>query len=451
MNNPGQTKLTPDEFRTALRQGRGTALMHVLSHGLEHIASFVLDACLEEQAFDLQCEDLRAGWLYRMFKGAPEHGVFRRRIIAELYDMAESSSAEQLCELAALMARDGDHEAAQALRSFVWAQDFESDGSMVSARGCHAIVSVDGLPALLDIARRYGRILQEDQDVFVDSLEALVDGAEAYERALAELNLRAKDDPAISAYVERERRERDTALAIDRESPEETSARRELYRAETLEKFPLEAVFAAAMRHETARFKFHQFGRWCSEGDLAAVLERLAVESDRETCLRLLWIFRNAAPPFIPERLWVLAMHDDVRIRDAALTALAHSDDPAVGAFGRKYLAQRTFSADDAAAIELFARHYQPGDETLIMDALGRLRPDEAEAHDVGMSIRRFAEDNHGPSIAPILHWLYETNPCTLCRAGAVRLLVDAGCLSSAVAQECQFDASGEIQDLVKT
>jgi len=44
MNNPGQTKLTPDEFRTALRQGRGTALMHVLSHGLEHIASFEPDA-----------------------------------------------------------------------------------------------------------------------------------------------------------------------------------------------------------------------------------------------------------------------------------------------------------------------------------------------------------------------------------------------------------------------
>lgn len=451
MNNFGGTKLTPDEFGIALRQGRGTALMHVLSHGLEKIESLVLDACLENQAFDVQCEDHRAEWLYRMFKGAPEYGNFRRRIIAELYDMAETSSAEQLCELAALMARDGDDEAGQALRSFVWAQDFQDQESVFAVCGCHAIVSIDGLPALIEIARRYGRILQDDPTTFVEPLDVLIDGTNAYEVAFAELSLQVEGDAAIAAYVERERQERDRLLARDLESPEEKSARHERHRAEILEKFPLEQVLAAATEHDVARLKFYRFGRWCSEGDRSIVLQRLAIETDIETCLRLLWVLRHAAPPFIPERLWVLAMHDDVRIRDAALTALAHSDDPAVGEFGRKYLTQATFSAEDAAAIELFSRHYKPGDEQLIMNALSRLHPDDMDAHDVGMSIRVFARDNHAPSTAGILKWLYDTNPCTLCRADAVRLLVEEGCLSPAIALECRFDASSEIRDLVST
>jgi len=444
MNNFDATKLAPDEFQKALRQGRGAAMMHVLSNGLDGVAAFVLEACVQEQAFDPQCEDHRASWLYRMFKDAPEYALFRERIIAELRDMSAESSAEQLCELAALMAGDGDTDVGAALRSFVWAQDFET------ASGCHAITSMDGFPALLEIARRYGRILQGDPTAFIDSLDQLTDSADACKAAFTELTVHAKADPNIAAYLEREQQEIDRRLASDRESPAEKSARRETTRAEVLAQFPLEQVLAAATRHERAKGKFFRFGKWCSAEALNVVLDRLTAEDDLETCLRLLWVFRYAVPPYIPERLWVFATHTDSRIRDAALTALAHSDDPAVGEFGRKYLAQNTFSADDAAAIELFSKHYKPGDEVLIMGVLNRLDPDEEGAHDIGMSIRAFAKENHSLPALEIFNWLYRTNPCTICRADAIRLLMKTKSLSPAIALECRYDASDEIRDLVK-
>jgi hypothetical protein len=448
--NFGTEKLTPDEFRRALRQGRGAALMHVLTNGLEGVEDLVLKACLEEQAYDAQCEGHRAPWLYRMFKRAPEYELFRLRIIAELQNMSADSSAEQLCELACLMAHDGDNEARTALRSFVWAQNFKGGDSVFAVSGCHAIASIDGISALSEIARRYGRILLDDPTAFLDSLAELTDGADAYRQAFSQLTLLAKTDAAVAAYVEREQQEIDRRLANDQEGPAEKLARLERTRAEIQEQFPVDQVLTAAMRHERAKGKFFRFGRWSSDEALAIVLERLTVEPDIEACLRLLWVFRRAVPPYVPERLWVFATDNDVRIRDAALTALAHADDPAVGEFGRKYLARDTFAADDAAAIELFTKHYRPGDESLIMDVLNGLGPDETEAHDIGMSIRAFAKSNSSTSIACILNWLYRTNPCTICRGDAVRLLIEANSLPPAVAMECRFDASSEIQELVK-
>jgi hypothetical protein len=90
------------------------------------VAQAALSACLEEQAYDAQCEGHRAAWLYSMFKDAPEYDLFHRRFIAEFADMSEHTSVEQLCELASLMAIDGDTEMARVLRAFVWQQDFAS-------------------------------------------------------------------------------------------------------------------------------------------------------------------------------------------------------------------------------------------------------------------------------------------------------------------------------------
>lgn len=442
-------KLDSHEFARWLREGRGKALMHVLAHGLGGVDEIVLKACLEEQAYDAQCEGHRAAWLYRMFKGAPEYEFFRRKIFAEFAEMSEDCSAEQLCELASLMALDGDTEAGTVLRSYVWGQDFLGGDGVFAVYGCHAIAALDGMPAIVEIARRYGRILLADPLAFLDTLDELTDGEEAYALAFAELTKLKEADSSVAAYLGREQEEIDRCLANARQGVAENAARLEQNRAEILEQFPLDQALAAARKHDKSRGKFVRFGRWSDGNSLAAVLGQLGVESDDETCLRLLWVFRNAAPPYIPERLWTLSEHHDARIRDAALTALAQVDDPAVGEFGRQFLRRGTFSSEDAAAIELFTKHYMPGDEDIILDVLNSLSPGETEAHDIGMSIRAFCKNNNLPSVAGILNWLYCTNPCTICRGHAVELLIESNSLSPETAMECRFDASSAVQDLV--
>jgi hypothetical protein len=347
------------------------------------------------------------------------------------------------------MAVDGDGQAKAALRSFVWGQDFTS-GNSVS--GCHAIALVDGPDALREIARRYGRALTVYPHAFVDSLDDLTDGPQACERAFADLVQLAQTDADIAVYVLREQHEIDERAVETREGPARKAARRERHGLDVLAAFPLDAVIAAAVRHERSRGNFVRFGRWCDDTALVALLARLDEETDPEACLRLLWVFRYATPPFIPACLWRFAVHPDSRLRDAALTALSHVTDPAVGAFARQFLAQRPFGADDAAVIELFTNNYQSGDEDLILSVLNGLPPDggDDDAHAIGMSIRTFCKSDHLPATAGILHWMLKTNPCTLCRGDVVRHLVEANCLAPEVALESRFDASDAVRELMK-
>lgn len=439
-------RLAPDDFARALRQGRGAAQLHVLSHGLEGVTDLVLAACLEDQAYDAQCEGDRAPWLYRMFKGSSEYALFQQKIIAELGQPSKDASIEQLCELLALMGRDGDQASGDALRKFFSGQ-IESQSE--DWYGRRAIVALDGFAAIVQIARRNGQLLQKYPYPSFDSLDDLVDGDDALAATLSDLQAHADGDADIAVYLHHQQQYIAERLAYQQQTPAQRLAREEASRVESLAKFSLEQVFDGATSHDRARGKFFRFGRLCSEADRIAVLDRLSIEADVGACLRLLWVFHAAAPPYIPARLWLLAEHPDPFVQDAALIALAQVRNPAVGEFGRRYLEREGFCAADASAIELFTQNYRAGDEEIILRSLNTLRPDEFEAHDIGMSIRAFGERHGGVIAAKILAWLYKTNPCTICRAHAIELMVDAGTLDPEVARECAFDAKSSVRELV--
>ena len=440
-------KLDADDFARALRQGRGAALQHVLSHGLDGVAEQVLAACLVDQAYDAQCEEARASWLYSMFRGAGEYGRFQRRIIAELSAPSEDSSIDQLCDLLALMARDGDLAAGDALRVFFRDQD-DSINDMVF--GSRALASLDGFPAILRIARRNGQLLQKYPFPSVDALDDLVDGDDALAATLAALKPYADADAAIAVYLANQEDMLAERRAYQHQTPAQRLATQAASHASLLAQFSIDDVLAAAAAHDRGRGKFYRFGRLCSDDDRATVAARLDVEPDVDACLRLLWVFRHAAPPAIPGRLWSLARHANPQIRDAALVALSQVNDPAVGEFGRRWLEVGAFGPDDAAVIELFGLNYADGDEAIIMRALETLDPGEVEAHDIGMSIRRFGERQNTAVAAGPMQWLYKTNPCTICRRHAIESMVAANTLPAAIADEYAFDASAAVRDLIK-
>jgi hypothetical protein len=229
----------------------------------------------------------------------------------------------------------------------------------------------------------------------------------------------------------------------------EKAARKEWRRTQVLGEFPVDKILAAAKERDNARGKFLRFGKWSDEAGLTAVLRQLEVEEDPEVCLRLLWVFCRTTPPFMAERLRSLAMHPDARLRHAAWDAWRHVDDPQVAEFGRQYLRNSIAGAEDAVVIELRSKHPQAGDEALILNTLERLHPSATQAHDIGMSILRYCEERRAPSTVDILHWLYRTNPCTICRCDAVKLMVETNCLPARIALECQFDARGATRDLM--
>jgi hypothetical protein len=438
-------KLNREEFAAALKRGRGAALMHVMAHGLDDVEDLVLTACFENQAYDRQCEDLRSAWLYKMFKDTPAPSRISEAIVSALDSKDEQRCIEQVCDIAGLMARDGNAAAYSALREFVRSQPEVCDG----VAGGHALVALDGVPAVVDIARRLGRYLIEHPDEYVDSLDFLTEGTPYFNDAFSELKRCSLQDTAIAAYFAKQDERREEQAQS--ETVEQKEARMKIYRDETLREFPIETILATAAEKGTKRRYFYsRFGRVASDADLNLIFQRIREETDPEICKRLLWVFSGAALPHLDARIWELAGGEPSPLRAAAMKALAFVRDPLVGEFARRWLREKTFTVADDDVIELFVLNYQAGDEALIMAALAPLTPDDDDAHALATHVQGVCGENNSPELAGLLEWIYRTNPCTICRRCAVDLLLDSNSLRADIANECLHDAASDTQELVQ-
>lgn len=436
-----QNCLSREAFASAIKHGRGRAVLHVRQFGLEGVADIVLAACLENLSYDRQCESGRAPWIFDLFKDAPEYPLFSAAIVAALAVENEDNDLEQICELAALMGRQGDNAAARALRTFVLGQSFNADDDQY---GDHALVFLDGVDAAIEMARRYGALLRSAPDEYVPSLRTLTEGLDIQAVVEAKLRQLTDTDHAIRTYWEKE--QGDASPQRDR-TPQEWEA----YKQEARRELPLEKILAnASAKLDNFPGEFRRFGLFATQADLDTVLQHLITEVDEEVCQRLLWVFRKAPLPELHAKIWALAESRNDDVRAAALLALAQSSDPRIGDLGRKKLQSPMFSKNDSEFFELFIKNYQPGDEGLMMAALNRLDLDDDVAHDFGYSIRNICEENNSPAFAELLCWLYETNPCTLCRHSAVQSLIEIGNPSSEIMAECLHDADEETRKLAQ-
>ncbi|UOD28430.1 hypothetical protein INH39_23675 [Massilia violaceinigra] len=419
-------------------------MMHVRDHGMDDVEDLVLAACIEDHCYDRQCEGSRAEWMYSLFKGTPAYPRFAGPILAALANSTDDYDGDQLRELASLMGRDGNLEAACALRSFVWAQNFSAG----SVPGAAALCALDGMPAVVEMARRLGKVVQQDPDAWVDTVDRLNDDALPSDAVYAELKRVAAGDQAVASYVAREDAQSTSDAAHDR--PHESQAARDKRRGEEfMNQNPCDVILAAAKRKSPGRGLFLLFGRWAGEEDLIRILDHLRVEPDPEVAEKLLWIFRRATLPHLDEHVWQLASHSAIDVRNAAVMALSNLSDPRVRELGHARLGDPAFSSAFSEEIELFKNNFQPGDETLILAALERQSVDGDEAHALGSSAIDMCASVRSPALAGVALWVYRTNPCSVCRRRAVELLQEWDCLPAHIADECRYDASEELRALI--
>lgn len=433
-----------EEFAVALKYGRGSALHHVLAHGLGGVDDLVLEECLNDFTFDGQCQSNRAVWLYQMFKDAPEYTAFATAILTALQGGDDYQYAiEQLCDLASLMARDGNAKAAQTLHNFYWQQDFVKWGC--SVYGSKALIAIEGYVAVQELARYFGSMILKDEHADIVALYLqFYEGAE-YEVMFAQLA--ASADPAIAAYVKREQDEYQSRLARANETEEGKALWRAYLTHEMLQRTPLQSIFSAAQQGREGMYFFSYFGHFAHEAHLKSVLQRFNEEKNVEVSLRLLWVFQSGVPPFLPFKLWAYAQHADARLRVAALAALSHITQPEVAQFARQRLQLGALSVRDAKLIELFKHHYQPGDEDLIHDALLKLDfKDEEEIHELGFALRKLCEHQMNPAFGKLLLWLYQRNPCMNCRKAVHNVLQQLDILPAEFDIEFRYDAYHNMQ-----
>lgn len=443
-----EIKLTRLEFAAALKRGQGRALQYVRQHGLTEVGDIVLESCLKNPAYDRQCEGSRAAWLFRMFQDSGDYDRFSAAILSALSSLpaeADGYDLEHLCELAALMAKAGDQAAATALRSRVLAPPLNLPNSLY---GCQPLVALDGVPAVIALARRFGQLLIEEPDERPPPVDYLTDDLGIFDAAAQELCQLAETDVDIKRYLDNEEvyaaRERES----EKKSPEE---RRQEVRERARKELALDRILDDASR-EVGEYpsRYMRFGNYATDDELNIVLRRLVEETRETVCLRLLWIFRRTPLPELHPKIWQLADSKDYALRYSAVVALAHNHDPRVGELGRSRLRSGSFTARDSDTLDLFIRNYQPQDEQLILSALAPLSPDEDEAHSIGSSLLDICRENTACTSLGMLKWVYEYTPCTVCRHSAVMQMAAIGGVPPEIVAECLDDADEDLRHLAQ-
>ncbi len=142
-----------DQQRDALRKGLGRAMQWAIGGRLDDEP--LLEACLHDQRFDGQVEDSRGDWLWKMVQAVGAAERFRVPILHALYDLSDSRSATQVCELARCYAKQGDEAFRSQLYEIVAKRPFEDTPWL----GEEEIIAVDGEQGFLFAARVRGRLL----------------------------------------------------------------------------------------------------------------------------------------------------------------------------------------------------------------------------------------------------------------------------------------------------
>jgi len=436
--------LSREEFAAALKKGLGRAWWHVAEHGLDDVADLVLEACLHNQTYDVQCESSRAAWLFEMFSGTGHYAAFRAAILSALQTENEDWDVGQLCRLTKAMAAKGDERARKTLKEFVF--DKASHRADDDSLGAEEWLELAGVEGVIDLARIYGqRLITNPDETPSDYLGWSNEIESAYQAALLQ---QAKTDPAIAAYC----KYLEAHGAFTPRQPVDREAARQQTRQRIREQSTLNQILDEA-KNGVGEYpgRYTTFGRYATLEELETVYTTLLATMDYVARVRLLWVFRRAPLPRLADVFLDWATADNEELRSAAIEALAGVTDARVHALAREKIANGHLTGADREVLDLFLHNYHSEDAQLIASALSTVELEaDWDAHSLSWSLIDLGKNHAGPELIAALRWAYENNPCTNCRYEIVKLLDHFGALEDTLLQECLHDAEEDTRAIAQ-
>lgn len=399
--------MTTNEFHNALLQGRGSCVLAVRENP-EKYRQEVLWACRELISFDTQCEGSRAWLLYELICLYPDRAPFINATCDALLACESRGDwhLDTLAELLEYLSQDGSDAAWQTLmRKYralyhqmlkvgppegYWAARDDYEHLCVILATCREFCT--------DIARDMGHLSLETPWLRDWTFDWFYD-AKAVKYLRSMTNAAAKD-ANLTEF-----------LRVHRLQKQESPPRHSIKRLTRWNATP-ERVDDACLCY----------------------LSAITAEEKAEA----LDAFRFYPYPGAPEPILADALSRHVKLHDCAWRALRHIRHNAVREFALLHL------YDEEAAFSVFTANYVPKDEALLMERL--------LAHEVDF------ESNttwHGDQMAVLhmdkapktaLSYIFDTTYCSCCRFHSLEEMGRRRMLTSAMLEECQFDANDDIR-----
>jgi hypothetical protein len=409
-----------DLLRDALRKGLGRAALLIDANpGSDAVRDEVLRACRINLAYDAQCEDSRAPWLYRLILRTGVAHDFAERLLAELDDPDQQNDGVQMFAILCLAAADDPGLERESLRKFLFSADFDAIGA--SCLG--AYVALTGVVGLADCARNLhaalvAHIAEQDGWALGAAKEALT--ARAGEaQAEAEMLAARAQCPALHDLMTRF---------------EQAQTRPRRRRA------PVGDYAAFKAKLDGNGGIDHVWLAQASDADLRKLARALVAETDLTMLWRYLRVFARRDYPLAPETILPLVDHADAGVARGAARALGGITHPAIRARALALL-----NAQPERALLLLRANSYDGDFGRVTAALASRALDEDRWHGVAMAVLDMLDGGTpDPEGVAVLLKLYQENPCSLCRTGIVKALARSGPLPDWLTAELPFDADAD-------
>ncbi|MFI5385722.1 MAG: hypothetical protein ACHQ50_06335 [Fimbriimonadales bacterium] len=208
-------------------------------------------------------------------------------------------------------------------------------------------------------------------------------------------------------------------------------------------------VAPVALTYEELREQWHRPGsprgstiswvRSASEDDLAKAWRALETEEDPEWLRRLAQGLKRK-----PRRCDLLKLIDRAQEWNDERNPFAWALEQVVGPRVRRLGFDLIESGWIVNGIGVLRRNAVPGDEPAFLRAVAKLTHED-DIHGAGIDLRGLGNEL---DTRDIRIWVYETTPCSLCREGAVKRLIESGRAPEELLRECLLDCDDYTREL---
>lgn len=409
------------DFRRVLTNGLGRAVLWLQDHSWQPHEDAIRQVCLHNTAYDAQCEGSRAAYVYEIVKLTGDTGHFAKISACGLLEAREYWDVDHLFSLNQLFAKAGNENARQALY-----EKFRQDDATEHFVGADEIIKLDRLEGLLFVLERIGAWVETHPEYWVDSW--LLRGAQEDlgVEVMAAVREAAENNQSIRSYLEavgKHERERKTGH-------QQRSDFRKFTYAEMRDRM-------RAAHGNVPRGWLSGWGKHTLDESIRLAAADLLNEHDDQLLVAYLRLFSLRPFPLDHQRLVELAASANADVATASRRALRHLQSKAVRTLALDLLRQGTANSD---VLRLLVKNYGRDDHMLIESMLDR-QQSEDDFHWTAHAVVHVFEANPQASALTSLVKVYENCRCSICRSGAVKIMVDRHIIPPGILKECKYDS----------
>lgn len=440
--------MTLNEFRKNMRCGLGRCYTALESGDMPKFKPIVLHGCINNIAFDTQCEGSRGNYMHSLAARFGDNDYFVIPAAEKFLNMPPNGDWHKFCHLCDFLkcfAEDGGSAAEQALKN----KYSELYSALMNTRSsqktndisdnyeylCIDIMQISGINTFFKIAEDIGGYFIRRKNDDTETLRFCFDwfyfnacekfGKKALKK---ELKKRSLSGSGISRFFEI--METETVRAPKTVQPEFSSE-------DIIQK--TESGLSTWDRIKARRL---------DESERIKLANAVLVENDPDKKAELLKIFcsKYCKFPINPEQLIGYTCSENDKLRAAAFDALSYTEDKCVHDFAAKLVMQGSHINE---AIPILIGNYEKSDKELLLSALSGIKIDLYDSsgwHGIVIGILNAAEKKGSKLPSEALMFVYENSLCSRCRENALKIMGRRHILTDELLNECLFDCNCDIR-----